>query len=154
MKRRTFLQGSLAGSALAVAVGAGLLKPGRALAAAWPEAAFTAKAPADSVKAVFGAGDAADSKDITITAPLQAENGAVVPVKVETKLPAQKIAIVAEKNPTPLITALDLSGGALGYYSVRIKMGATSNVVAYVQSGGKLYKAAQEVKVTVGGCGG
>ncbi|VAW95115.1 hypothetical protein MNBD_GAMMA21-2183, partial [hydrothermal vent metagenome] len=42
MQRRTFLQGSLAGGAVAVAVGAGLLSP-RSVLAAWPEGAFTAK---------------------------------------------------------------------------------------------------------------
>ncbi|MGD9390626.1 MAG: twin-arginine translocation signal domain-containing protein, partial [Thioalkalispiraceae bacterium] len=38
MQRRTFLKGSLAGSAVAVAVGAGLLSP-RAVLAAWPKSA-------------------------------------------------------------------------------------------------------------------
>jgi sulfur-oxidizing protein SoxY len=33
-------------------------------------------------------------------------------------------------------------------------MAKTSNVVAIVESDGKLYSATREVKVTVGGCGG
>jgi sulfur-oxidizing protein SoxY len=61
---------------------------------------------------------------------------------------------MAEKNPQPLTTAVDLTGGASGFYSARIKMGQTSNVYAYVKSGGKLYRAGQQIKVTVGGCGG
>jgi len=48
MKRRTFLQGSLAGSAVAVAVGAGLLNP-RTVLAAWPQAAFNAKSVQDAI---------------------------------------------------------------------------------------------------------
>ena len=36
----------------------------------------------------------------------------------------------------------------------RLKMAKTSKVVALVESGGKLYSASKEVKVTVGGCGG
>ncbi|MEA2890635.1 MAG: sulfur-oxidizing protein SoxY, partial [Bradyrhizobium sp.] len=36
----------------------------------------------------------------------------------------------------------------------RLKMAKTSNVIAVVEAGGKLYSAAKEVKVTVGGCGG
>ena len=36
----------------------------------------------------------------------------------------------------------------------RLKMAKTSKVVAVVESGGKLYSATKEVKVTVGGCGG
>ncbi|VAX08738.1 hypothetical protein MNBD_GAMMA25-622, partial [hydrothermal vent metagenome] len=42
MQRRSFLQGTLAGSAVAIAVGAGLLQP-RQVLAAWPKAAFEAK---------------------------------------------------------------------------------------------------------------
>jgi sulfur-oxidizing protein SoxY len=33
-------------------------------------------------------------------------------------------------------------------------MARTSNVTVLVEAGGKLYSAAKEVKVTVGGCGG
>ena len=36
----------------------------------------------------------------------------------------------------------------------RLKMAKTTKVVAVVESGGKLYSATKEVKVTVGGCGG
>ena len=41
-QRRIFLQGSMAGSAVAVAVGAGLLSAGTVMAA-WPEQAFQAQ---------------------------------------------------------------------------------------------------------------
>lgn len=154
MKRRVFLKGTLAGGALSVAAAAGLLRPTRVMAAAWPETAFKSTEAGAAVNALFGTTDAADSGDIDIKAPLQAENGAVVPIKVETGMPAEMIAIVSVKNPFPLTTAVDLSGGASGYYSARIKMGQTSDVIAYVKSGGKLYKASQQIKVTVGGCGG
>ena len=40
------------------------------------------------------------------------------------------------------------------YFSARMKMAQTSDVVAVVKSGGKLYSARQNIKVTVGGCGG
>jgi sulfur-oxidizing protein SoxY len=33
-------------------------------------------------------------------------------------------------------------------------MAKTSNVIALVESGSKIYSATREVKVTVGGCGG
>jgi sulfur-oxidizing protein SoxY len=100
-------------------------------------------------------GDGAANQDIQIKAPLQAENGAVVPIKVETSLADVKsIAIMVAKNPTPLATKVDLAGGATGYYSTRVKMGQTSDVIAYVNSGGKVFKNSAMVKVTVGGCGG
>ena len=154
MKRRTFLKGTVASSALAVAAGAGLLRSGQVLAAEWSAAAFGAKDVASASKAAFGS-EGTDSKDIKIKAPLQAENGAVVPVKVETSLADVKsIAIMVAKNPSPLATKVDFSGDAVGYYSTRVKMGKTSDILVYVNSGGKVLKASAMVKVTVGGCGG
>jgi sulfur-oxidizing protein SoxY len=47
-----------------------------------------------------------------------------------------------------------MGAGAAGLVKTRVRMGETSNVVAVVKSGGKLYSANQEVKVTIGGCGG
>lgn len=156
MKRRTFLQGTVASGAIAVAAGAGLLKPTRAIAAgAWPEAAFAAKDMAGGTGALFGGADAADSGDIMIKAPLQAENGAVVPLKVETSIAdAENISIFVEKNPSPLATSVALGAGAAGYYSTRVKMGKTSNVIVYVKAKGGMFKQQALVKVTVGGCGG
>lgn len=148
------MRGTLAGGLLAVAAGAGLLKPGRVLAGAWPKGAFDADTVEGGVESFFGTSQAQETDAIEFKAPLQAENGAVVPVKVTTTLPdPQAIAIVVEKNPAPFASSLELMG-AEGYYSARIKMGETSKVTCYVKSGEKLYQVSQQIKVTVGGCGG
>lgn len=155
LKRRTLLKGTLASGALALAAGAGLLKPSRVLAAEWPKGAFEATTPEATVKALYGANAGSPSKDVTIKAPLQAENGAVVPVTVSTTLQnVESIGLMVEKNATPLVANVALSNGAAGYFSARMKMGRTSDVKAFVKSGGKLYTATQQIKVTVGGCGG
>jgi len=39
-------------------------------------------------------------------------------------------------------------------FASRLKMAKTTNVIAIVEAGGKLYSTSKEVKVTVGGCGG
>ncbi len=151
--RRNVLKGASSASAVAMAVAAGLLKPTLALAA-WNKPAFEAKNMADAMK---GLGDTSpvDSKSITIKAPDIAENGAVVPVEVTSTLPnTTNISIFAEKNGTPLVGSYNLSNGAPGFVSTRIKMGTTSLVRAVVTAGGKTYTAAKEVKVTIGGCGG
>ena len=102
----------------------------------------------------LGAAGAAESKDIVITAPDIAENGAVVPVAVTSRIPnTQSISIIAEKNPFPLAATFDVANGGEPYAYVRIKMGETSNVRAVVKADGKFYTAVKEVKVTVGGCG-
>jgi sulfur-oxidizing protein SoxY len=156
MKRRTFLQGTVASGAIAVAAGAGLLKPGQALAAgAWSNAAFDAEDIAGSASALFGDAKVADSGDIKIKAPLQAENGAVVPLKIETSIAdVENISIFVAENPRPLATSVALGPGAMGYYSTRVKMGKTSDIITYVKAKGGLFQAKAMVKVTVGGCGG
>ncbi|HJX17060.1 MAG TPA: thiosulfate oxidation carrier protein SoxY [Acidiferrobacterales bacterium] len=154
INRRTFLKGTVAGSVLAVAASAGLLTPTRVLAAAWPAAAFDAKSVDDALKGLYGTSAAADSKAITIKAPIQAENGAVVPIAVSTSLPGvEGITILVQANERPLVASVALSG-AEGYFSARMKMGKTSDVKVIVKSGGKLHMASQQIKVTVGGCGG
>jgi sulfur-oxidizing protein SoxY len=138
---------------VAVAVAAGLLKPTQAMAA-WNAAAFDAKNVGDAMKGL-GVSGPADSKDIAIKAPDIAENGAVVPVEVTSNIAGTtSIAIFAEKNATPLVGNFNLSGGAQGFVSTRIKMGQTALVRAVVKAGGKTYTSAKEVKVTIGGCGG
>jgi sulfur-oxidizing protein SoxY len=154
INRRTFLKGTLAGGVVAVAAAAGLMKPTRVLAAAYPAAAFDAKSIDDALKGLYGTASTADSKAISIKAPLQAENGAVVPITVSTSLPnAESIAILVKENGTPLVASVALTG-ASGFFSARMKMGKTSDVKVAVKSGGKLHVATQQIKVTVGGCGG
>ena len=154
--RRTFLKGTLAGGVLTVAASAGLLRPTRVLAAAWPKSAFEAKTMDTAISGLYGnAQSTADDSAITIKAPLQAENGAVVPITVSTTLSnVESIAILVEKNPAPLVCSVMLMNGAQGFFSARMKMGKTSDVKAVVKAGGKLYSASKQVKVTVGGCGG
>jgi sulfur-oxidizing protein SoxY len=132
---------------------AGLLTSAPAQAATWNKQGFDAKSYGDAVKGL-GAENLIESKDITITAPDIAENGAVVPVAITSKIPnTQSISIIAEKNPFPLAATFDVSSGVEPYASVRLKMGQTSNVRAIVKAGGRFYTTAKEVKVTVGGCG-
>ena len=151
--RRNVLKGATGAGVVAVAVAAGLLKPTQVMAAA-PRSAFEAKNVGDALKGM-GVSAPADSKDITIKAPDIAENGAVVPVEVTSSIAGTSaIAIIAEKNATPLVADFGLTGGAEGFVSTRIKMGQTALIRAVVTAGGKSYTAAKEVKVTIGGCGG
>jgi sulfur-oxidizing protein SoxY len=155
LKRRALLKSALAVGALIVTTGAGLLRSTRALAADWPKSAFEAKTGADAIKNLYGAVDASSDKVIDLEAPFQAENGAVVPITVSTALPnVESISIVVEKNPAPLIASVSLSNGARGYFKARMKMAESSEVKAYVKTRDKLYMVSQQVKVTVGGCGG
>jgi sulfur-oxidizing protein SoxY len=151
--RRTLLKYAGGIGALTIGVVSGLAKPSNAAAADWNKTGFESKAMSDAVKAL-GAGNPVESRDIVIAAPDIAENGAVVPVAVTSKIAnTQQISIISEKNPRPLMATFDVSSGSEGYISTRIKMGETSNVWAVVKADGKFYSAKKEVKVTVGGCG-
>ncbi|HIP53152.1 MAG TPA: thiosulfate oxidation carrier protein SoxY [Chromatiales bacterium] len=154
IKRRIFLKGSVAAGMLGAAASTGLLIP-QAAFAEWPKDAFATKKLDEAVKALLGSGDMAESGDIKIKAPDIAENGAVVPVTVQTDMEGvTNIAILAPENNTPLVAAFELGKNTLGFVSTRIKMGKTGDVIAVVKAGDKIYTAKKQVKVTIGGCGG
>ena len=151
--RRTLVKCAGAIGAVTVGLATGLVKPSSAVAAQRNTAGFESKAMSEAVKAL-GAGTPVESRDIVITAPEIAENGAVVPVAVTSRIAnTQQISIIAEKNPRPLLATFDVASSSEGYISTRIKMGETSNVWAVVKADGKLYSAKKEIKITVGGCG-
>jgi sulfur-oxidizing protein SoxY len=151
--RRDFMK--LTG-AFGLLAAAGLLSTQEALAQqqAWNKAAFEQKNLADTVKALGGTAPT-ESADISITAPDIAENGAVVPVAVSSKIPnTQAVYIMVEKNPNMLAAGFNIPQGTEPNVTTRIKMGQTSNVYAVIKADNKFYMAAKEVKVTLGGCGG
>ena len=152
-QRRTIIKGLSGAALLRVLAGAGIIAPGMALAE-WNKAAFEAKSMADTLKAL-GAQSPADSKDVQVTGPDIAENGAVVPVGVSSTLAnVSMVAILIEKNPTTLAATFTIPAGTETNVQTRVKMGQTSNVYALVKADGKFLMATKEIKVTLGGCGG
>ena len=152
--RRDLLTQSARVAAMLAAVG---VLPSNALAQAggYNAGAFEAKAMADVMKALGSAAPTA-SKDVTVTGPDIAENGAVVPIGAATTLPGVKrILILVEKNPSMLAALFDITDAVDASISTRVKMGQSSNVFAVAMMGdGKVLYAQKEVKVTLGGCGG
>jgi len=154
LSRRAALKGVGAGGVVAAAMAAGLLRPADALAD-WNRGAFESKTVGDALRNLKVAAPI-ESKDIVIRAPDIAENGAVVPIEIQSSVPGTRsLAVLIEKNPFPYAASFDLSQGALPFVALRVKMGETSNVrVVVTGADGKFYTAAKEVKVTIGGCGG
>ena len=152
-QRRNVLKTGSGAALLSVLAAAGIIKPEIALADR-NKGAFEAKNMADTLKAL-GATTPADSKDVQLTAPDIAENGAVVPIGVASTLPnVTMVAIMVEKNPTTLAASFTLPAGTEPNIQTRVKMGQTSNVFAVVKSDGKFFMTSKEIKVTMGGCGG
>ncbi|MBC7378725.1 MAG: thiosulfate oxidation carrier protein SoxY [Burkholderiaceae bacterium] len=123
--------------------------------AAFNKPAFDAKSIGEAVKAYGGAAPV-ESKDVTLTAPDIAENGAVVPMAAASTLPGLKhLLVLVEKNPSALVAKFDMSDAIEPNVSTRAKMGQTSDVYAVaITQDGKAFYAKKEVKVTLGGCGG
>jgi len=155
MGRRHALQGAGGMAVMGLAMVAGLVRPSIVRAEGWNKAAFDVKGNLnEAVKALGGSG-ASESKDIQMTSPDIAENGAVVPFTVTSKLPkTESIALLVEKNPNMLAANFAIPDGTEPWINTRIKMGQTSNVIALVKADGKYYYTSKEVKVTLGGCGG
>ena len=150
--RRLTIKAGGSFAVIAAAISAGIL-PASAFAD-WNKAAFDAKNMNDVLKAMGGSAPE-KSSDITITAPDIAENGAVVPIAVASKLAnTQSISILVEKNPSSLAAEFDILPGTEPNVGTRVKMGQSSNVHAVVKASGKYYVATKEIKVTLGGCGG
>ncbi len=149
----------LKGAGAVALIGLGNLPFGLApaLAAAndkYPEDAFKQKSDADAIKALYGK-TAEPSDKVKLDAPEIAENGAVVPISVSTSLPdVTSISILVAENPNALAASYKIPAGTLPSVANRLKMAKTTNVIAVVEAGGKLYSTSKEVKVTVGGCGG
>ena len=125
-------------------------------AQAFNKNAFEAKSVQDALKALGGNGSLGESKDVTITGPDIAENGAVVPIGAGTTLPGIKmLALMVEKNPNTLVAVFNLNENIEPNVLTRCKMGQSSDVYAVaIANDGKAYYAKKEIKVTLGGCGG
>lgn len=155
-ERRDFLKTSGGVGLFAMAVAAGLIAPGEVFADAegWNTGAFAGKSMDDVIKA-FGGSKPVQSADIVMAVPEIAENGAIVPVMVDSKLPkTQSISILVEKNPNALSASFDIPDGTDPSVSTRIKVAETANVLALVKTESGWFYASREVKVTLGGCGG
>lgn len=146
MQRRGFLQ------ALAGGIAAALFAPINALAAVWNKPAFQSTDVA-GVTAGLQVPGTIPSDQIEVIAPDRAENGAVVQVEVRSRIPgSEAIAILVEKNPTPLIANFMFANGADAFVVTRIKMAETSDVQAIVKVGNRYFSAKKNVVVLENGC--
>lgn len=144
-----------------------LLAAGATMVAAGGVVLNTSSAHADAkmvdeaVMKLIGETKPVDGK-ITLDLPQIAENGNTVPIGVSVDSPmtadnyVKAVHLFADGNPTPGVASLfftPMSGKAEA--STRMRMAGTQNVIAVAEmSDGKVFRASQEVKVTIGGCGG
>jgi sulfur-oxidizing protein SoxY len=119
-----------------------------------PTRAFAAEEVATALRELFGRDDIPLSPKVRIGVARLAENGAVVPVKVDVDLPhVDEITLLATRNPVPLVGRFTFGPRTRPFVAARIKLAETSEVLAIARRGDELLMARAAVEVTVGGCG-
>jgi len=149
MNRRKFL-------GLSTVVAAAALVPSNLSAVDFNKTApkaFTTDSTDEAIKAIFGTSTVTEGK-VKLKAPDIAENGAVIPISVSSKLAGKTVAIFQEANSGRAAAVYTVPANGIIDYSLRIRMAKTAKVIAVVEADGKLYSATKVVKVTIGGCGG
>jgi sulfur-oxidizing protein SoxY len=146
MNRRTLLKSAMALFSLLA------IMPIRALAAAWNRPAFEATQVSQALHGL-DVSQLEASSQITLSAPDFAENGAIVQIEVESNIPGtEAIAVLAEKNPTPLIANFMLEPTTKPHIILRIKLAESGELTAIIKADGKYYATSRHVDVAIGGC--
>ena len=138
---------------VAALLSAGGLWPAAAQAAV-PAQAFDAKTLPELAR-LLGGSTPAESREVSLSGPEVAENGASVTVNFGTTLPgARRLLLLVEKNPSLLAAAFELSDAVEASFVTRLKLGQSSNVYAVaLAADGRVLFAQREIRVTLGGCG-
>jgi sulfur-oxidizing protein SoxY len=133
-----------------------------AAAAIAPRLAFAKPSDVEAEFAKLLGGKKPSDGRIKLDLPAIAENGLVVPLGVDIDSPmtdadhVKAVHVFADGNPQPGVVSFYFTpqcGKAAA--STRIRLAQTQNIVALVEmSNGSFFTASQEVKVTIGGCGG
>lgn len=134
-----------------------------AAAAVLPPAAQGAtRTPTEVTIAKIVGNRAVNQGRIAIRLPAIAENGNAVPLTVTVESPmtaadhVKTVHIFADANPFAEVASFHFTPACgRAEASTRIRLGETQDVIALAEmSDGSVYLAHQEVKVTIGGCGG
>ena len=144
----------------ALGIGVGALALGAVGGFATP--ARAAKNDADELMKQFAAGKEPQTGKVKLDLPQIAENGNTVPMTVTVESPmteqsyVREVMILADANPRAGIVTFHFTpASGVAEANTRIRLAETQNVIALAKmNDGSVYKASQEVKVTIGGCGG
>ena len=152
MKRRSFMKTAVIASATGAAITSGIITPRVAFSGVKD---ITKAKNVDDVLEILGATEAEESEMIKIKAPEIAENGAVVPIGIASKIEGTtEIITVISNNPLPYSAKFTVGSKAEATVKSRFKMAETTDVIALVKADDKFYMAKSNIKVTKGGCGG
>ena len=99
---------------------------------------------------------------LKLTTPEIAENGNSVPVSFTVESPMtendyiESVSIMAGDNPSPEVATFHFTpASGIAKASTRMRLAKTQDVYAIAKTNtGKVYQVSNNVKVTIGGCGG
>lgn len=145
-RRRLLTQGGMCAALAAFG-----LTRAHSAAAESEELAFDAESMEDALRALGSV--PAVSGQIVLTVPDLVENGAVVPVTIESFVPGtREIYLIVGTNPNPVAARFTIPEGTDSFVSTRIKMAQSGLVYAVVRTGAQLYVASKHADVLIGGC--
>ena len=124
------------------------------LSRAYQSAAFEA-GQLDAALAALGSRAPVESRQVVLSGPDFAENGASVPLGVSSALAdISLLLILVEKNPTVLAALFRPSPAVQANFALRVKLVESSEVYAVaLTTGGQACFARKTVQVTQGACG-
>ena len=163
MERRNFIKSIATASAVAVITPNALMAEEATKEAAKAPAL---KGPNDmayeaALKVITGGKEVKDNEKVKLTVPEIAENGAVVPVKIEIDSPMEEknhvkaIYVLNTKNSNSRCADVLLTPvNGKANFATRVKLSESQEIVAIAAlSDGTFMKAGKSIKVTIGGCG-
>ncbi len=129
-----------------------LLRP-ISLFAAWPKKLFSHQRHQSTLSELLQGEPLIASDQVNLKIPPISQNGVEVPVSIKTTLQqVERIIVIVENNPNPMVAEYLFSASTIAYIATRIKMNATSPVHAIVKAGGKYYGTTETVTIKRGGC--
>lgn len=145
----------------AFALGAGTLAAAGGLTLR-PAPASAAKNDADELIKKFTGGKEPAKGMVKLDLPEIAENGNTVPITVSVESPmteqshVSEVLVLADANPRAGVVTFRFGpASGVAEANTRIRLAETQNVVVLAKmNDGSVHMASQEVKVTIGGCGG
>ncbi len=127
-----------------------------------PRSTYATPAQADAAIAKLLAAVKASTGRVTLRLPQIAENGNTVQFSVAVDSPmtdtdyVKTVHVMAEENPAPEVASFYFTpANGKAEATMRMRLAKTQVVRAVaVMSDGSVFECRQEVKVTIGGCGG
>ncbi|MFO6419538.1 thiosulfate oxidation carrier protein SoxY [Hylemonella sp. W303a] len=122
--------------------------------------AFKAQTPGDALRLIVGNASVTEvgESQIQLQVPELAENGAMVPVTVSSRIPdTRQIMLLIDKNPYPLVASFYFPEGTEPSFQTRVKMAESSRVRVLVSASlgkdSRYFTTSKDTRVTLGGCG-